>query len=1068
MKLKDRYPGGDSPFEGDRTLWLRSLPAGARVAKASLTFTPVAPPGGSKFTEVINFTGSEGDLGATKVTGTGFVEVDFHVRRTLAGVEGNSVASANLQVDMGGAYAEINERGAMKAPGDNLFSVPADGGLPGLTASKFKLTRTTGNPDVAKVTIRTVPSNLNARLGPLPPFWTRLGELAVDDTSPDFAAVLNAFLAEAQANDGFYAIPLIIHSDTLARLDVELMIEYVIEQAVLPPHLPEVTLPYGYGTLPGMEDSIITLALPRQAIPVSGQSGAQIRGEFQPTRIALGPIGEEPVSYAMVVAPDCSLAQALKSDTEIAVTGFDLPLANTQAGLAGLNVAIQADADGKPFGEVLTSAEVRVEKPLPGQSTWGSATLTTPFRVLPGVRYWLVLQSQIGRAYWSATSSIGTEPALQCSRDGGLSWRTATAPGAPASLAALFRLRHTPERFSVPVQLQIGKGPGAVRRRFDEFAPLGRVEFRFDFADALTEHLDSPVLASPCGTGELLTNGGFEVPPHDDASRKLFGFDAQGPTSTLIGTVDLRRGVNLGVQRFISLSLEGEPVTRIDCAGADPARTQIEEIIVTINRAIGPGAADKTTDTGTGAEWLIVRNPAGGIITLHPWHPTGVPQGWRSETDAEGQVWRVKLPILAGPATGSLGARSERILAALRAAGTDPTIFFQRIPVHEGCAYLLRFRYAIVDPAGIGLPGFENLDSEKFSTPRWEVRWFDANDKMMRQEQAPLNVFSAEYKRNPPPAELRLIAPQGAVQAEIRFVQPPSGFLVLDEASFTATLEALVNGNFLAWELDSQGKREAPRGWTLFSGWIDGLAAAVRLSGDGPEDTILSQVVKVTTGKHYELRVFVQPAEAPARDIETRGTKERARLELRWLGNEVSNAPVMIALDGWDFPTHAWAGAAPAGTTQAEVRLIQPQGGGQLQVKSVSFVQADLVDVPLIFFAETPGELTASNLRIAYDLPEPPQTTTTTFTQLGIESAPITPASLSAPSPAPVMAPLTAVNGIGAARARQLEEAGIGSLEKLAAAAPESLMRILTGVSIEGASRLIEEARRLLVSGRIQ
>ncbi len=1051
MKLSEKHRGNNDPFEGDRTVHLRSLPADARVIKAHLTLTPVAAPDGSKFTEVVNFTASEGDLGATKVTGTGFVEVDFHARRTLAGVAGSNVTGASLQVDMGGAYAEINERGAMKAPGDTLFSVPADGTLPGLTVSKFKLTRAAGNLDVTRVTIRTAPSNLNARLDPLPPFWTRLGELAADDTSPDFAAVLNAFLAEAQADDGFYAIPLIIHSDTLARLDVELAIEYVIEQTVLPPHLPEVTLPYGYSTLPGMEDSITMLVLPRHAIPVSGQGGAQIRGEFQPTRIALGPIGEEPVSHAMLVAPDCSLAQPLKSDAEIAVTGFDLPLANTQPGLAGLNMAIQADADGKPFGEVLASAEVRVEKPLPAQSTWGSATLTTPFRVLPGVRYWLVLQSRIGRAYWSTTSSIGAEPALQCSRDGGLSWRTA---GAPASLAALFRLRHTPERFSVPVQLQIGKGPGAVRRRLDEFAPLGRVEFRFDFADALTEHLGSPALASPCGTGELLANGSFELPPHDDASRKLFGFDAQDLSSALAGTVDLRRGVNLSVQRFISLSLKGGAVTRIDCAGADPARTRIDEIVVAINRAMGSAVADKSIDTGTRAERLTLHD-----VMLHPWHPAGTPQGWQSEIDTKGQVWRVKLPILTGLAAG----RSDRILAALRAAGTDPATLMQRVPVHEGCAYLLRFRFAIGDPAGIGLPGFENLDPEQFATPRREVRWFDRTGKMMEQDQAPLNSSLAENKRTFPPEEARLIAPHGATQAEIRFVQPPPGFLVLDEVSFTATLETLVNGGFRLWGLDSEGNRDTPRGWTPLSGWIDSAAAAVRLSGSGPEDAVLSQVVQVMAGKRYELRVLAQPAAAPARDIESRGTAERARLELRWLSNGVSNAPVMMALDGWDFPIHAWAGAAPTGATRAEIRLIQPQGAGELRVESVSFVQTDLVNVPLVFLAETPGELTASNLRIAYDLPDSTplaQTTGSAIARPGIGSEHLMPAGLSAPA----MAPLTSIKGIGAARARRLAEAGIDSLEKLAAAAPEELARLLRGISAEGASRLIEEAKQLLLT----
>lgn len=41
-------------------------------------------------------------------------------------------------------------------------------------------------------------------------------------------------------------------------------------------------------------------------------------------------------------------------------------------------------------------------------------------------------------------------------------------------------------------------------------------------------------------------------------------------------------------------------------------------------------------------------------------------------------------------------------------------------------------------------------------------------------------------------------------------------------------------------------------------------------------------------------------------------------------------------------------------------------------MESVSLERADLVSVPLTFLAETPGEMTVSDLRVAYDLPEPP------------------------------------------------------------------------------------------------
>ena len=92
MKLYEKYQGADDPFEGDLTLWLRSVPIGARVIKAVVKLKPVTLPGGTLFEETITFTDGQEDLGAIKITGTtltsDFVEVDFHTRHTLVAVVG--------------------------------------------------------------------------------------------------------------------------------------------------------------------------------------------------------------------------------------------------------------------------------------------------------------------------------------------------------------------------------------------------------------------------------------------------------------------------------------------------------------------------------------------------------------------------------------------------------------------------------------------------------------------------------------------------------------------------------------------------------------------------------------------------------------------------------------------------------------------------------------------------------------------------------------------------------------------------------------------------------------------
>jgi hypothetical protein len=992
MKLLDTYHGGDDEFEGDHTVTLRALPAGALIRRAIITLTPAQPATGTQFEEILSFTDSPGDWGVTRNSSSAgrFVEVDFHARRTLVMVTGSNLPGTNLQVDLGGTYVELNDRGAIRAPDDQRFVLPNDGRLPGLMVNKFKLSRPEGNtPQIESVTIRSVPTNLSVRLGQMPAFWTRLGELTAAESSPDFAAVLTAFLATAAVEQGYYALPFVIHSDTIARLDVTVEIDYIMQQAVLPPHLPEVTLPYTFSTQPGISPDLLTVNLPRQALPIAGLTGAQIRGEFQPTRIAAGPIGQEPESLLVVASPMCSLAQPLHSEIEIEVSGIDLPLANTQPGLAGMHISIQSDADGKPSGQTLATAAVRVEKPLPGQSSWGSASLPTPFRVVPGGRYWIILQSQVGEAYWRSVIDAAAVHPLQCSRDAGLSWRVAATPGAIGPLSALFRLRHTPERFTVPVQLQIGSGPEAIRRRLDEFAPLGRIEFSFDFADALGQYLAHPAIGSACGSGELLHNGGFDQPPHTDATRLLFGFDV-GRSTMLQGEVDLSRGVNLNTRRYLRLSIDDQPAIRIDCAGADPGRTTLNEIVAAINSAARQQIASALAPGITGDPRRVLQLERSAsrsdALMLLPWCEDSVPEGWTRPPDSDGTISRIKLPALAGNRQGSKRAQPERIVAALETRLPKPVIIAQRLPVSAGCTYALRlgyesFRSMQTFEAIFGLSAdSDEIDHRPAAAPRWQVRWLGFDGQIVAQEQAELvSTRSLEGNQtNFGRVEERLIAPAQAMQAELRLIQPALGLLLLEDVSFAPVLDAAVNGDFRRWAQACDACPRLPVGWTDAGGWIDqGIATdksslAVELRGDGLEDAVLSQVVAVSGAELYQLQVRARPEAMPTADPATQPVQQRARLELRWLAAAPIGTPLLLPLDGSDFPLRVWAGAAPADAQQAEIRLIQPLNGGRLSVESVSLSRVEQVAVPLVFLSEAPGDLTVSQLRVAYDLPAPP------------------------------------------------------------------------------------------------
>ncbi|NJK53369.1 MAG: hypothetical protein HC936_12140, partial [Leptolyngbyaceae cyanobacterium SU_3_3] len=772
------------------------------------------------------------------------------------------------------------------------------------------------------------------------------------------------FIVDAAIENGYYIVPFIVHSDTIARLNIKLQIDYILEQRILPEYLPEITIPYDFSTLPGIDRTLTTVKLPRNAVPISGKTQGQIRGEFQSTRIAFGEIGDDPVATpsqepisSIAVSPELTLANPFQTEQEIEVTAIDLALATTQPGLAGLHVAIQSDADGKPSGQILTSADVKVGKPLPDQTHWGSATLPNSLRVLPNVRYWLVLQSQVGQASWSITR--GTAPGLQSTTDGGFSWRMATISGQPAPFAALFRLRNLPDRFTVPVQVQIGVGSDAIRRRLDEFAPLGRIEFQFDFADKLGEYLASAAVVSPCGSSDLLANGQFSDPPVDDATRRLFGVDAAraegggsysgyyNTPATIDGTIDLSRGANLSVERFIVLALDNGKPIRIDCAGKNPQRTQLSEITQAINTAM------RRRDLATIVELsepprkvLRVRslpsNNQPTSIELLPWCSTKLPIGWQGTA---GQVHRMKLMdgtgraivVLASPTllnTSKAPNQSTQLFCFPTQAGMIVQIkrqhFHNALIAKMDALYLLQFYYGVIAASNAALP-------------RWEIAWLNASGDELQTDGDEIAIATRlEREESPPWLEAsRVTAPANATQADLRFSRSAPGGLWLSAVSFTPTVESVNNGTFIVFDQD-----DVPSDWQLLSGEIDAIDRGVILTNNGAEDAILVQTVPVIAQANYELQII-----ANVQQNLQLSNLSHSRLELHWIGN--STPPIVLILDPLDFPLRSWTGQVPNGVTMAEIRLIQPPNQGELLVESVSLSRLDQVSVPLIFLAET-------------------------------------------------------------------------------------------------------------------
>lgn len=999
MILEDQYIGEKDPFEGDLKLWLRSLPEGARIVSASITLDPANGHSGSEsFKETFVFASKEPKDGQLSAEVWGVlmipsppsdmppdppevksVEVDFHARRKLSGVTGSG-GPLTLKVDMGGAYLGIADDDSLMAPGKDDKIVDLTKGvspLPGITVNKFELSL--GKDSTSKdrlsidsVSIRSVPTNISLRLGDMPPFWTYMGEMATTKTSTDFSSALNAFLAKTIAEGGFHSVPITIHSDTISRLNITVRVDYQIQQSILPPYLPEATLPYGYSSLPGLDGSVLTVSLPRRAVPVAG-TGGKLQGTFDSSRVVFGSIGESGATAVVEVSPDRSLAQPIQTKEEMPVSSIDLPLGNTEPGLAGLNLALQDDADGKPSGQVLVSADISVERPVPGGSVWGNAKLPSEFRFLPDKRYWLTLQSISGSAYWEVVHG-GDAMALQASSDSGFSWQGAATSSGERPLQAILRLRHAPAKYGIPVQLQIGNGPAARRVSFERFAPLGRVEFNVDFAKELGEYLAGPGGRSPCGRDEQLINGGFKEPPHDDATYKLFGFSSYKRSDTGIasahGLADLDRGVDLRVQRFIRLAINDGKPARIDCQGKVPARTSPDEIVSAINKAMGgkiasyykfsPSPGDKSDLKG-----LIIAAPRPiGInqtsVELFRWCSQHVPDEWRVDN---GMVVRMKCDeeIFAALIALSLHeAGLDRICSDGNVQALDhrePTILSQDIAVSGGCTYILKFKRVIRKQNAAG-----------FKLPSWEVRWLDADGQSLSTQSSEMDVLEpiTDKIRGICQFEERLTAPPGSVKAAVSFVQPPPGVLVINDVSIKPTLEALDNISFAQWEW--MDKPQSPMAWIQLGGWIEPRyePPGVELIGTELEDAILAQTALVMPGKRYTLNTVAMP-DSPK--DETLSSGERARAELRWLKDGAAvGSPAILLLDGHDFKRHSWSGEAPSGVDKVEIRIIQPKGSGNLTVELVSLEESDMISVPFIFLSEAPGQLIVSNMRLVYDL----------------------------------------------------------------------------------------------------
>ncbi|MFQ3664188.1 MAG: choice-of-anchor R domain-containing protein, partial [Chloroflexaceae bacterium] len=527
MKLTTIFWGDDLLFEGDLSLILRMLPVGARITRAVATLAPAASALHPKqlFEEVFpidsNGRGPFGLLIQQESTPVATV-VALGARRsvqrlTVAGVGTTVPTGAFVQIDMGGLWMGVDRSGNLTS--DNTadrrsYPASSDGSLalPGLASERFRLSHadpaTTTAIGVQQVTIRSYPTNLQLRLGDLGPVWFRLGDLRDPVSTPDFAAMLDAFLQRSQPEDGVYLVPFTLHSDSLARLRVSLALEYHLEQRLLPPQLSQAVFPYAYGALPEAAPVPLAAHLPLNARAIPGATRVELSGRFANSRVVHGPLRATTVADSVAIAAGQTLAHPIRLSVPTLVDALDLHVEATTA-TASLLVTLQEDVGGKPWGPSLFSEPVKLElaRPAAGGRRWASAPFATPFTFQPDTTYWLVVTAAEGEVQWAVEPVAGL--ALQRTRDAGLSYRQVRSERLNAPVAGIYRLRVTPTRFRQPLKLTVAEHEVSLR----DYDALGKVAFRLDLP-AAAEAIDAALndaASSRAARGQRIVNGDFSA-----------------------------------------------------------------------------------------------------------------------------------------------------------------------------------------------------------------------------------------------------------------------------------------------------------------------------------------------------------------------------------------------------------------------------------------------------------------------------------------------------------------------------------------------------------------------------
>jgi predicted flap endonuclease-1-like 5' DNA nuclease len=1051
VRLTATYAGDEDPFEGDRVLRLQAIPAGALVREARATITPVEGDEGPPFLERLDVstTPRGPSWGATKTASNGAVHVDFHTRRTLNAVAGSG-GPAYLLVDLGGAIVPVGETGAIiPAPQPVVTFVDGRGDLPPVDAEGFRLE---GEKVVVEgVVVSSPPTNVSLRVGTLGPFWVAPGELTAPQTTLDFAPVLAEVLRTATVENGASVVPFVVHSDRIARLRLELELDLLLRAGLTPDELPEISLSFDRGGAPTGAAPGLGAALPQRARVVAQGSTARVAGAFEPSRVAYGPVG--PVSAPATVPVDASRAQAqpLALDRDGTVTGIDLLLAAGEGG-ASLSATLLPDSDGKPFGDSALPRPLQLELDRSQPLAWTNAT-AEPFELVGGRRYWLVLRALRGAATWGVDAAPTGSLGLQASVDGGLSWREVSDPALSGPLAAYARLLETPARFRMPIELRAGER----RLTLERFEPLGRVEFALPESElaALVNDARAEVAAAACSRVNHLANADFsawydvdetELPEEWELtagtiSRRQPSGAFLGPASAVSQVVPVRGGCRYTFSiRFVPLDDPGEAVAEVLWRGPDCGAVRIDRVLLessakeraVVRRALleAPVDADEAevrlvSDLETIPVAEVFLGGTSGAVANPDFQETVLEDG----EDALG-AWTVE------PAGGVVA--SVRALATrLKNPTSVPAAVSQRLDVAAGSAFELGLRACLAEAQ----PGAE---------PRLELRWL-RGEVASDEPDVSLAIARAAFDRQLAAGEV----PADSSGAELRLVLPTGAEVLAESVSLRAETAVATPIDVVAQSPGELRVRDAAVSYDVVEPPVPpvperGLCGPTPPGKEPGAPPRHCEYCPCCGAEHpfEETAPALTRAGRPA----VLGRCTSCGAEVPHLGGEVVHrAPVI--------------GVAPA--RPARIVLAPVTEAAELPLTAVFGIGTERARVltaggipTLARLAETaPAEvaevLEGLPLAGAEQLVAEARRLLAAATRTPPEAEPKPPERRLTP-----LASLTRVYGIGPARAQRLLAAGIDSAERLAAEKPETIGRLVPGLTTSGAAAVVRDAAR--------